>query len=62
MSHPDYETYRDWLYVVNELIKERTGGFGIDDLADAPTRSFYRDGLDPEDAAEDIILNDGTFA
>lgn len=56
------ETYYDWLYVVDQIVRERTGGFGVDDLVDAPTRTFYREGMDPEDAADEIILNDGTFA
>ena len=54
-------TYEQWLSEVNRHVQDQTGGFGIDDLVDYNTRLAYDDGMDPIEAAEAIIENDGTF-
>ena len=55
-------TYEQWLSEVNLHVQDQTGGFGLDDLIDYDTRSAYDEGLDPLEAAEAVIENDGTFA
>jgi|13_taG_2_1085334.scaffolds.fasta_scaffold00939_8 hypothetical protein len=55
-------TYEQWLSEVNLHVQDQTGGFGIDDLVDYATRSAYDAGMEPIEAAEAIIENDGTFS
>ena len=61
MLSNDLVTYEQWLEEVNKHVVVRTGGFGINDLVDYPTRSDYDGGMEPSETAEAIVENDGTF-
>jgi hypothetical protein len=53
--------YDLWLEAVNSEVQQMTGGFGIYDLVDYDYRSLYEDGIEPSEAAEMIVENDGTY-
>lgn len=53
--------YEEWLNEVNRHVRDRAGGFGIEDLIDYNTRAAYDEGMEPEEAAEALIEHDGTF-
>jgi hypothetical protein len=53
--------YNDWLTAVNDAVRIMTDGFNISDLVDYDYRSLYDEGLEPAEAAEMIVENDGTF-
>lgn len=55
-------TYTEWMRAVNRIIEDITGGFSASDLVDAPTRQMYEDEYSPQDAAHEIIEQDGTFS
>lgn len=57
----DDMSYYDWLAEVNAAIQLMTDGFSIHDLVDYSYRALYDEGLEPAEAAEMIVENDGTF-
>ena len=49
-----------WLKIVDTTIARRVG-IGLFDLADAPLRDWYDDGIPPKEAALEVLQADDTF-
>lgn len=58
MSHPDYPTYHEWMQAVDAHLRSRSG-LSSDDLADQTYHDWYDDGMDPIEAAEQVLENEG---
>jgi hypothetical protein len=54
-------SYDAWIAEVNIAVQLMTDGFSIHDLVDYNYRALYDEGLNPAEAAEMIVENDGTF-
>lgn len=52
--------YEDWMIEVNEAVQRLTG-VSVHDLADWCSYDLWESGTTPEDAAREIIANDGVF-
>jgi len=53
-------TYETWYALTNEQVIKRCS-LSIDCLPDSPTRDYWEDGIEPEEAAELIIEWAKTF-
>lgn len=52
-------TFRQWMQAVNRQV-EAISFLGVEDLADQPFRDWYDDGVEPEEAAQ-MTLEDNGF-
>ena len=46
--------FSEWLKAVDWIVTGRLG-FGIEDMPDTCTRDRFEDGMEPDEAAEDIM-------
>lgn len=53
-------TYEEWLYTVDRLIQHWVG-VSLDELPDWLSRDAYEDGLNPEEGAEEALLQVGFY-
>lgn len=52
----DNDEYQRWFKKCDELLTERLG-VGVDDIADAPWRAYFGDGLRPDEALGCALLD-----
>lgn len=53
-----FENFDQWLTAV-DIAVARIIGLGIDDLADWHYHDAYDDGVDPQEAAKEVLANEG---
>ena len=51
-------TFAQWMRAVDEAV-QATAGLSVHDLADQPFRDWYEDGLTPQEAAEETLIDEG---
>lgn len=51
-------TFAQWMRAVDEAVYA-TAGVSVHDLADQPFRDWYEDGLTPQEAAEETLIDEG---
>jgi hypothetical protein len=56
----DDMTYEEWLKAVDVIVTNWVG-VSLDDLPDWLSRDAYTEGLDPEEAAEEALLQIGYY-
>ena len=54
----DELTYEAWLNAVDDEV-QAIAGISVHDLADFPSRDWYDSGVAPEEAAEDVLADNG---
>jgi hypothetical protein len=54
-------TYKDWLKAVDVVVTNWVG-VSLDDLPDWLSRDAYEDGLDPEEGAEEALVQIGFYS
>ena len=52
--------FEGWLILVDKSIQRKVG-LGLFDLADAPLRDYFEDGITPREAATLVLSEDDTF-